>query len=68
MFDVADSEVDFDVKERDRLAMLEAYRKNLVSGANSSEDIDESNLRLWNIGLEVVCSLTLPGLIRIEIV
>jgi hypothetical protein len=49
LFDIADSEVDFDVKERDRLAMLETYRKNLVSGANSSSQpgsSEESDLRL----------------------
>ncbi len=47
LFDIPDDDVDFDVKEKDRLSMLENYRRNLVATASSSQAaVDEDNLRL----------------------
>lgn len=49
LFDIPDDELDFDVKEKDRLSMIENYRKNLVATANSDDnrqDVDENSLRL----------------------
>jgi hypothetical protein len=44
LFDIPDEDVDFDVKERDRLSMLENYRRNLVANAQESDNV--SDLRL----------------------
>lgn len=49
LFDIPDEELDFDVREKDRLSMIEAYRQNLVNASNSQEAsdvIDEDALRL----------------------
>jgi hypothetical protein len=55
LFDIPDDELDFDVRERDRLSMIETYRQNLVAAANgdggggnndSNGCIDEDSLRL----------------------
>ena len=47
LFDIPDEELDFDVRERDRLSMIETYRQNLVNAAQGQSDaIDDAALRL----------------------
>eukprot|EP00602_Paraphysomonas_sp_CaronLab_P001880 CAMPEP_0185018986 /NCGR_PEP_ID=MMETSP1103-20130426/1627_1 /TAXON_ID=36769 /ORGANISM="Paraphysomonas bandaiensis, Strain Caron Lab Isolate" /LENGTH=63 /DNA_ID=CAMNT_0027549047 /DNA_START=292 /DNA_END=483 /DNA_ORIENTATION=- len=52
LFDVEGDNVDFDMKEKSRLDMLERYRSNLVAGARSDsshgaiDDDEEDELRL----------------------
>jgi hypothetical protein len=51
LFDIPDGELDFDVRERDRLSLIETYRQNLVAAANGEGGgggggVDEDSLRL----------------------
>lgn len=49
LFDIPDEELDFDVRERDRLSMIETYRQNLVAAAQGDHQngsIDEDALRV----------------------